>query len=184
MSARGLFLLALGWTGVIYSTLYVARPVAEFLRDRNLLRLTVWTVVALVGGAVLVWVVRRRPGLRGWGAILFGAVAFLFAISSVSPAEVRLHFVEYGVLGGLFYLAFQARGARLASLWAIAATGAAGWLDEGIQYLLPNRWYDLQDVVINLVAGALTVVTMVFFGTDRAGRSVAAGPRPEPPPDS
>lgn len=180
MSARGFFLLALAWTGVIYSTLYVARPVAEFLRDRNLLRLTVWSVVALLGVAVLVWVVRRRPGPRGWGALLFGAVAFLGGITTVSPAEVKLHFVEYGLLGGLLYLALRAWRVRLAPFWAIILTGAAGWIDEGIQYLLPNRWYDLQDVAINLVAGAITVVTMVLFGTERPARGPAAQSLPEP----
>jgi hypothetical protein len=34
-------------------------------------------------------------------------------------------------------------------------TATAGWLDEGIQYLLPNRWYDLADVALNAASGAL-----------------------------
>ena len=40
MGERALWLLALVWLGAIYSTLYIARPTAEFLRERNLLALT------------------------------------------------------------------------------------------------------------------------------------------------
>ena len=176
------------WTAAIYSTLYVARPVAEFLRDRNLLRLTVWGVIALIVMALLVWVVRRRPGLQGWGALLLGAALFLAGMSRVSPVEVKLHFVEYGVLGGFFYMGFKARRVRFAALWAIVFTGLAGWIDEGIQYLLPNRWYDIWDVLINLSAGIIAVLTMVLFGRDRptsnsAGRATAQdlGSRSVPP---
>ncbi|MCZ6508108.1 MAG: VanZ family protein, partial [Acidobacteria bacterium] len=91
---------------------------------------------------------------------------------SVSPPEVKLHFVEYGVLGGLFYSALRSGGARWVALPAVILTGLAGWLDEGIQYLLPNRWYDLQDVAINTVAGAIAIVTLVLL--DWAQRREAA----------
>jgi hypothetical protein len=161
--ATGLWLLALAWLGAIYSTLYVARPVAELLRSNNLLRLTVWATIALLGAAVLIWAARARLGLRGWGVLALGAAAFAWAVLSVSPPEVKLHFVEYGVLGGLFYAALRSGGARWAALPALILTGLAGWLDEGIQYLLPNRWYDLQDVAINTVAGAIAIVTLVLL---------------------
>jgi len=163
MGQRALWLLALVWLGAIYSTLYIARPAAEFLRERNLLALTIWSIVALLGAAVLAWAVRRRPTPAGWAVLLVGAVLLLTATASVSPVEVRLHFVEYGVLGAVFYLALRARGSRAAALLAIALTGAAGWIDEGIQYLLPGRWYGVEDVIINLVAGAITVLTMALF---------------------
>ena len=32
-----------------------------------------------------------------------------------------------------------------------------GWLDEGIQALLPNRVYDLRDVFFNSVAAGLVI---------------------------
>jgi len=179
MSSRGWFVLALAWTGAIYSTLYVARPAAEFLRDRNLLRLTVWTIVALFAIVVLAWVRRRRPGPRGWAVLLLGTAAFLVGITSVSPVEVKLHFVQYGLLGALFYLALQARNARWAPFWAVLLTGAAGWIDEGIQYLLPNRWYDLQDVGINFVAGVISVVTMALYDADRTGWAERSPDGPE-----
>lgn len=175
--ATGLWLLALAWLGAIYSTLYVARTVAELLRTNNLLRLTVWTTIALSGVAVLVWAVRARLGPRGWGVLALGAAAFLWAVSGVSPAEVKLHFVEYGVLGGLFYGALRSGRTRWAALPAVILTGLAGWLDEGIQYLLPNRVYDLQDVAINTVAGAISILALILLDwTRRVEAEPTSGP--------
>jgi len=45
-------------------------------------------------------------------------------------------------------------------------TVAAGWFDEGIQYLLPERYYDLRDVAFNAAAGALAVIALA--GRERA----------------
>jgi hypothetical protein len=152
---RWLWLAALAWTATIYSTLYVARPVAEFLRDRNLLRLTVLGVVVVLVVAVSAWGIRRRLPARAWGVLACGALVFGALASRLSPVEVKLHCVEYGVLGGLFYLALAQRRRRAALPAAIVLTATAGWLDEGIQYLLPNRWYDLADVALNAASGAL-----------------------------
>ncbi len=167
---RRFWLLALALAGVIYSTLSVARDAAEYLRDRNLLRISVGAVFALLAIAVLAWAVRQRLGPRGWAVLALGVVAFGWAVQAVSPVEVKLHFVEYGLLGGLFYLALSARGARAASLLAIVLTGIAGWIDEGIQYLLPNRWYDIEDVLINALAGAMVVVTMMLLARAQSHR--------------
>ncbi len=161
--------LAVAWVAAIYSTLYVARPAAEFLRERDLLRLTVWAVLALLGVAVLAWAVRRRFRPPQFAVLAIAAAAYLYAIRSVSPVEVKLHFAQYGVLGGLLYQAFRAGGGRLAPIWAVLVTAACGWLDEGIQYLLPNRFYDLMDVVINALAGAMAVT--MLWSLDRLGNS-------------
>lgn len=160
---RWLWIGAAAWTAAIYSTLYVARPAAELLRDRNLLRLTVWGVVVLLGAAVLTWGIRRRLPARGWWVLAGGGVAFLALASRLSPVEVKLHCVEYGILGALLYLALVERAGRWAVPGAILLTGAAGWLDEGIQYLLPNRWYDLDDVALNAISGALGAAVVALL---------------------
>jgi len=160
---RRLWLSAAVLIVIIDSTLYLARGIAEYLRDRNLLRLTVFTLVGLGGLAVAIWARGQDAGPRGWAVLALGGVAFGVAMSRVSPVEVKFHFVEYGLLGALFYAALAERGVRWPALCAVLLTGLAGWLDEGIQYLLPNRWYDLQDVAINAVAGALAIATLVLL---------------------
>jgi hypothetical protein len=160
---RRLWGAALAWMAAIDSTLYVARPAAELLRRSNLLRLTVWGAIAVLGAAVLAWGLRRRLPGRAWGLLAAGAAVFLALVWPLSPAEVRLHCVEYGILGGLFYLALAERAPRWALVSAVLLGGAAGWLDEGIQYLLPNRTYDLADAALNLAAAALWALVLALL---------------------
>ena len=71
------------------------------------------------------------------------------------------------LVGGLVFAALRERWRhRGASSWAagigaLVITGLVGWGDEGIQALLPNRVYDLRDAVLNLVGGALIVLSLV-----------------------
>ena len=49
-----------------------------------------------------------------------------------------------------------------------------GWLDEGVQGLLPNRMYDLRDVAFNALAAALAL------GAAAAVRKAMPGPGRNP----
>lgn len=161
---------------LIYSTLYIARPVADVLRDRNLLRLAVTLVFVAVTGWIAWYLAVTRPGKRVWvTAGLIGA--FYFGLLSVVPMlpEECLHFLEYGVVAILIYLALSERRIRTAEssektptglaslspfLLAVVATGVLGWIDEGIQAFVPNRYYDLRDVAFNATAGVLSLLSL------------------------
>ena len=153
---------------LIYSSLYVARPVANFLRDQNLLRLMVALAFLSTGGLV-VW--RLLVGGVGWrvmGTVSAIAAGYLLLLTSIPMMpEERLHFLEYGVVAALIYLALRERRVQFAAsgtdsadilarlppfATALVLTGIFGWIDEGIQALLPNRFYDIRDVFFN--AGA------------------------------
>ena len=156
---------------LIYSSLYVARPVAEFLRQQNLLRLAV-TLIFISTGSLIGWrLLVRRPGWRVMCTVGAIAIAYLALLTAIPMApEERLHFLEYGLVAALIYRALRARGsqstepgprARDPLLWlppaatAMILTGIVGWMDEGIQAVLPNRVYDLRDVAFNLTAAFL-----------------------------
>ena len=48
-------------------------------------------------------------------------------------------------------------------LSAMVITGILGWLDEGIQAFLPNRYYDLRDVAFNAAAGVLSLISLMLI---------------------
>lgn len=163
----------------IYATLAWVRPLADFLRAANLLRTVV--VLAFLGSAATaaaIWL-RSRPGR--WEAVamaLFGLV-YGGAVLRMERAEEALHFLEYGAFAALLYAALDERrragppGGWLArpgvpSATTVLATAAAGWLDEGIQGLLPSRVYDLRDVAFNATAGV--IVTAAFAVRTRIRR--------------
>lgn len=160
----------------IYGTLSVARTVTNALRDAGWLKRTVAIAFAFVAAAVVgaVW---RVPALRRPRTVLLvlaAAGAYALVIWPMDSPEEKLHFVEYGLVGVLAFLSMpDVWTTPRRALGAFLFTAAAGWVDEGIQAVLPNRYYDLRDVAFNAAAGAMALATFLalrFFA--------ARGPQP------
>lgn len=179
---------------VTWATLYWARPLAEWFRERGWLTELMLLIFATAAAAVVTAVVRLRPGWREGVVLAVFGVAYALAIGPVmGQPEEALHFVQYGAVGGFFYAALGERGRHRGwgplgpALAAFLLATAAGWIDEGIQHLLPNRYYDLRDVGFNAGAAALAIAAMASLGwaRQRGGHAAAAtgGPPAEPPAD-
>ncbi len=170
---RRLWFWAVAVVLAIWSTLGLAQRVAGALRERNLLRVSIAVVVLLVGTIVVLQWLRKRPGRREIGVAFGVAAVYLAALPrtlSANPGlEERTHLWEYGAVGQLIYQALLERrrnGRRvpLPAILAVVVTALLGWVDEGIQSLLPNRVYDLVDVAANALSGLAAVVTTVVMG--------------------
>jgi hypothetical protein len=152
---------------VICASIYPARTIVDFLRSRNLLRLTVGAVFLATGVSLLLFLARSRPRWREIVTLTVAALVYAGVLAIMQQPEERLHFLEYGALAGFLEAALRERwqagtgGARTAAAAAAGlATGATallGWLDEGIQLFVPMRVYDWRDVGFNAAAGALLV---------------------------
>ncbi|MFQ5691502.1 MAG: VanZ family protein [Nitrospinota bacterium] len=96
--------------------------------------------------------------------LIFGYFLWLLE----NPVE-EVHFLEYGLLGYLGFFCLRTTWGGL-GIWGLRAgtlglTAAVGLLDEGIQYWLPNRFWDIRDVGFNVLAGLLgLVVTELLQG--------------------
>ena len=168
----------------IYASAYFVQLPLAALRERGLLGPTVWVGLALAAAAGLVLVGRARPG--AWEVALLGAAAgvYLLLIRRLGIIQERIHLIEYGLVGGLVYEALRERWAvaerpratrprrqRFPALAAVLIATAAGWGDELVQAVLPNRYYDLRDVATNAEAAALLVFILAARHAlrDRAG---------------
>lgn len=180
---RRLWLWAAGLIVAVYASLYSVRPLAEWLRDRNLLRATILVLFVVAALAVVRWCLSRSPGRRELAVLAGFAALYLLVLWPIRMPEERFHLIEYGLLGGLVFAALLERqrpggemrwSASRAAL-AVLLTGAAGWLDEGIQYLLPNRHYDWLDVGLNLLAAVLAVGALAALAEARRADRAAAG---------
>lgn len=163
---------------LIYGTLSVARRLTEAVRATGLLRLAVGLVFASAGTLVLVLLARDRRARtpRVWAALLLTAGVYAAVVFPMDSPEEKLHFIEYGVVALLaFAAAPEAWSEGKRTLGAALFTVAAGWADEGIQWLLPNRYYDLRDVAFNALAG---VFALAAFNAVRRARLSA------PPPEA
>jgi len=172
---RRLWFWALAVVVAIYSTLGVAGTLAEVLRERNL-----WGALFVVGfllvvAAIVGSALKRRPGRREiWVALGVTAVYGMVVVRMGIGPEERTHLFEYGLVAVLIYQALTERlqhGRRVPApaALAVAATALLGWLDEGIQALLPNRVYDLRDVGVNALAGLMAIAASLALA--RARRS-------------
>lgn len=215
---RNLWLLTAGYVLAVYFSLGSIRAVTDFLRDRNLLRVSIAALFALAAAGVLAWMVRRRAGRREWAVLALAAAGYAALMPLARRAEEQLHLIEYGLMGALIYAAASERrraGTRpltaagsasppagdragdgpassreggggpapprppvagdpavAAPAWtAFLAATALGWIDEGIQDLLPRRYYGLQDLVVNAVSAGLAVFALALLETVRRRRS-------------
>ncbi len=161
-----------------WATLAWAREVADWLRGRDALRATMWLVFLAVGAAVGAAMARDRPRPAALAALAPFALAYAVALRWVRTPEEAFHFVQYGAIGVLCFAGLATRpGARIApaAAGAFLLTAGAGWIDEGIQALLPSRYYDLRDVAFNATAGALAIAATLTYRSLR--RRAAAAQR-------
>lgn len=149
--ALALYLLA------IYATLGVIRPVANALRDRGLLKITVGIAFAIAATTALT-LIFRNPRNRTKRVVLSlagVAIAYAVVIYPMASPEEKIHFIEYGVVALLAYASIP--NVKRRYLTAAVFVAIAGWIDEGIQALLPSRYYDLRDVAFNAAAGLMAL---------------------------
>lgn len=148
------------WWAAVLAFVPLARPIVEGLRGMGWLetsvRSTFFVLSVALAWAWLGW--RRRRGLSWSAALLWlGGCVALAALAQMLPrAEERIHLIQYGVLGMLLWEAWPGRWpARVAG--ALAVGSLAGWLDEVLQWFVPERVYDLRDFGLNALAVGLGV---------------------------
>lgn len=172
MSARTARIALAATLLAIYSTLGVVRTITNFLRDQGLLRITVVAAFVLAATVMLTLIFRepRNRTRRVILGLLATGIVYAAVILPMESPEEKIHFIEYGVVALLAHAALNRRYVA-AALFVVAA----GWIDEGIQALLPSRVYDLRDVAFNAAAGVLALAALAIcspreraVGTDRS----------------
>ncbi len=122
--------------------------------------------IALVFLAGLLYYLIRRIKFKGISSviaavILAGIYAYAFMILDV--AIERVHYIQYGILGFLFYRTFRCwEDGIIVYFYTAIAVFLAGMGDETIQWALPNRVGEYRDIVINGTAGVLSQMIIAF----------------------
>lgn len=155
----------IAWLTLIYSTLYVMRPVCTFLKATTPFGVLVNTLLtALLGLVALNFFIRSIP-YRPLSVFIFIAVTAAYAagLLMIRNPEEKIHFIEYGILAFLVFRALETDVCPAAAYGlSFLLTAVFGWVDEGIQHLLPNRFYQLEDVLLNAVSGLLALL-LIFI---------------------
>lgn len=154
----------LDWGIVIFYTclIYITLPVMPGLwykfvqRAGNFADYLAAVTLAVFGLAIIFYLFVKEKGIRNfvWLGVL--ALAYAFGLSRLKLSIERIHFVEYGLLSIFVFRALRHHlKNKSAYVWSGIAVFCFGFLDEGIQYMLPTRVYDTRDVIVNGIAGIL-----------------------------
>lgn len=157
---RNLWLTAAILQLTIYATIGIARPLSGFLRENDLLTPLFISGMVLVAACVLALSLRIRPGIRTLGIVIGIIAVYVMVLIRIEVPEERTHIIEYGVIAILVYHAIIERiGKRnlLIALIAVLITTILGTIDESIQWLVPDRVFDPQDILFNCIAAAMAV---------------------------
>ncbi len=155
---------------VIFLTTPILPDIVRFLASilglslKELLQYLKWTII--IGGSVFIIahiiLNQRHTYLRTYLTlgVVFG-VGYLLVSNFASPAEAT-HLLEYGGLSIFSFFRLsklypEAKPSRL-YLWSGLLTLAVGVADEIYQGWLPNRYYDFNDIITNVVSGLLGLI--------------------------
>jgi len=104
-----------------------------------------------------------------WLPLIFYCLLIYIQSDYPSPEELpsfkfmdkMLHFVAYGVMGILFYRAYQTmrikNHRKMLILFSIASASVYGISDEIHQYFVPDRHADLLDVIADILGAVCGV---------------------------
>lgn len=152
----------LAFTSLIYLTIPFARDIEGILRTHKMLMTGVYLALVLFIAAGIFFIV-RYIGYRPFNILvlaLFIAI-YVMIIKQYSILAEKIHFIEYGLLAFLVYYSLRLirKGVAVYPLSLVIVT-AVGWGDELIQYFLPSRVYDIRDVFLNALSGALVLILL------------------------
>lgn len=173
------------WTALvvaaIYSTLGLARTLAEEFRRRDILDAIFVVAFVAILLAIAAVGLKARPGGLEIGIALGVVAVYVLVFVRMAIPEERTHVIEYGVVAILLHEALTERRRHRAGVWsptviALGLTVALGAFDELIQLFLPSRVFDFRDVFTNASAALLAVLAKIsvsWAGRHRQHRPVA-----------
>jgi len=151
-----------GWVAFIYLTIPFARSIQKMVYEQANKSLFLW-ITFFAFAVAAGWLIRAllknqwsaRPNQIISLTAIGGLISWVIWSLRAHPEEA-FHLVQYGVLSLLLFRALSHRF-RDPSIYAIVALiGAAlGILDELIQWMVPQRYFDYRDIGINVLGCGL-----------------------------
>ena len=155
------------WITAVYAAIPFVRSLREAFAIRWPVELLAFAVMGIVVAAAVGAVVashRRRHSIR-WADVVWlagiAAVLIVWTRSLMGQPEEAVHFIEYGVLGVLLYRALRLHIDAPGVFVAGALLGAiVGTVDEILQWVVPDRYWDFRDLVLNGGASILVQIAL------------------------
>ncbi len=158
------------WVVTVFTVLTIYFTLGFAVKWFRFLQASGWgDGIFLLGcGLILVFIVTRGmtviPNWKEMVVALGIAVFYSVTLAYIRYPEERIHVIMYGVVALLIYAALLERsayGGRITtiSIVVIAVTTALGAMDELLQLVLPNRVFDVHDILYNTLASVMAVIS-------------------------
>jgi VanZ family protein len=164
------WLYVLGFVGLIYSTLYIVRPICTYLKAATpfSLLVNILCIVVLILLGIGIGMKIRIQKLSSYVILSMVLLVYIYGLAVLQYPEEKIHLIEYGFLAYLVIKAIRVDVSKpIAYGYAFILVSVIGWIDEGIQYLLPNRYYQIEDVILNSVSGALGLFLVFILNREQ-----------------
>ncbi|MCB4757032.1 MAG: VanZ family protein [Elusimicrobia bacterium] len=162
--------LAIVYVLFIYATLGVIRIPTTFLRTLGLLRFALLALYLSCFATFLIFLIRSgTKNIWRFAALVAMFVVYYFSAIKIKIPEEQVHFLEYGLVGILFLRALTLHiGYNWKSYLAAFLIGSlAGTLDELLQKIVPNRYYDITDVLLNALSVSMGLIICIIYPSGR-----------------
>ena len=172
---KRLWMLVLLITGTIFSTLFIGRPLQNMLSNQDVQAVFFLLGMLLVGITIFSDAI-KSPVSKAEITIWVGIIAVYLMLFLRMGLTERSHLIEYSVLAIFVHLALLERlhgtQTRLRiAIFALVFTSAIGIFDEFVQFFLPNRVFDFNDVIFNCLAVLMAIGSSLLLQTIRARSS-------------
>ncbi|MFT4832552.1 MAG: hypothetical protein ACI815_002208 [Psychroserpens sp.] len=144
------------------ATLLISKPLMDKMRESGVTVAGFLAVMFLVALTVVLHGLKVKMGkikIVVWVGI---AAVYLMVLLPITVLVERSHLMEYSVLAIFLHEAVLERNSqgapiRFPALWAIGLTIFFGAIDEGIQFFMPHRVFNVQDIIFNSMASVMAI---------------------------
>lgn len=152
---------------ILSTTLFIERPFQRLLVDQNV-QFWIFLIGMFLTGTTILYYALSSKSNKYEVVIWVGMAAVVLMLFFRLGAPERSHIMEFGVLAIFIHLALKERNnhhklSLHPALLAFILTVLVGVLDEGIQYFLPDRVFDTNDIIFNVIAAGGAIGGMLLL---------------------
>ncbi len=150
----------------IFLSLIIGRPLLDLFSNQNVQAEWFLLGMLIIGACMILYGITSRPDFIDVVLVLGIVAVYLLLFLRLGLPE-RSHLIEYSALSLTIHQALFERGKqgskiRFVGLWAIGITSLIGLFDETIQIFIPDRVFDLNDILFNCLSAIMAVTVSSF----------------------
>jgi hypothetical protein len=160
----------------IFSTLFLGQPLQALFNSQDVRAMVFVFVMVMVGTTIVIHAIKTKPSKTELTLIIGLIAVYTMFVLRLGMPE-RSHLMEYSVLAIFVHKAIlerkvQGKPIRTPALVAFLITFSIGVLDECIQILLPDRYFDPEDIIFNGMAAFMAIGSNVILNWVRKRRKL------------